>query len=138
MVRQPRNVTVAAILDRAEDPNHISVNYLSQPVAKQTSWKAEDSLSVDCSLHFQVTEPLPNAVRLSEALARVESLKREMRNAKDREQRAVHDLLEDLREKNLVNQELKERLNFYSDFEKAVLRCVLYQHHLIGVTSCLP
>ncbi|KAG5851836.1 hypothetical protein ANANG_G00056050 [Anguilla anguilla] len=41
-----------------------------------------------------------------------------MRNAKDRERRAkntVHGLLEDLRGKNLINEELKERLNFYSD-----------------------
>lgn len=40
-----------------------------------------------------------------------------MRNLKDRERRAkrtVHDLLEDLKGKNLINEELKERLNFYS------------------------
>ena len=52
--------------------------------------------------------------RLSEALARVESLEREKRNSMLWEQRAkknVHeDLLEDLREKNLINEELKDRL----------------------------
>ncbi|KAM3850430.1 THAP domain-containing protein 6-like [Diretmus argenteus] len=55
--------------------------------------------------------------RLSEALARVESLEREKRNAKDRERRAkytVCGLLEDLRGKNLINEELKERLDLYS------------------------
>ncbi|XP_042564097.1 THAP domain-containing protein 6-like [Clupea harengus] len=55
--------------------------------------------------------------RLSEALARVESLERDRRNTKVRERRAkktVHGLLEDLRGKNLINEELKERLDFYS------------------------
>lgn len=44
--------------------------------------------------------------RLGEALARVESLEREMQNAKARERRAkktVQSLLEDLKEKNLIN-----------------------------------
>jgi len=55
--------------------------------------------------------------RLSEALARVGSLEREKRNSMLREQRAkknVHGLLEDLREKNLMNEELKDRLECYS------------------------
>lgn len=56
-------------------------------------------------------------VRLSEALARVESLEREKQNAKARERRAkktVKSLLEDLKEKNLINEELNERLGFHS------------------------
>ncbi|XP_048031120.1 THAP domain-containing protein 6-like [Megalobrama amblycephala] len=109
--------------------------HLQRPVVirtTQASRKAEESLSVDCSQHFQDTDPpLPNADhtyalpasptdlknRLCEALARVESLEREMRNLKDRERRAkrtAHDLLEDLKGKNLINEELKDRLNFYS------------------------
>ncbi|XP_029962572.1 THAP domain-containing protein 3-like [Salarias fasciatus] len=55
--------------------------------------------------------------RLSEALSRVDSLEREMRNAKDRERRAksmLHFLLAYLRRKNLLNEELKERFSFYS------------------------
>lgn len=55
--------------------------------------------------------------RLCEALARVESLEHELRNVKDRERRAnktVRDLLEDLKGKNLINEDLKERLGFYS------------------------
>uniref|UniRef100_A0A3B5KYD2 THAP-type domain-containing protein n=1 Tax=Xiphophorus couchianus TaxID=32473 RepID=A0A3B5KYD2_9TELE len=49
-------------------------------------------------------------VKLCEALERVESLEREMRNAKDRERRAknaLHVLVEDLKGKNLINEELK-------------------------------
>uniref|UniRef100_A0A3Q2PST6 THAP domain-containing protein 6-like n=1 Tax=Fundulus heteroclitus TaxID=8078 RepID=A0A3Q2PST6_FUNHE len=51
--------------------------------------------------------------KLIEALERVENLEREMRNAKDRERRAknaLQVLLEDLKEKNLVNEELKQKL----------------------------
>nr|XP_033487880.1 THAP domain-containing protein 6-like [Epinephelus lanceolatus] len=56
--------------------------------------------------------------RLSDALARVESLEREKQNAKDRERRAkntVCSLLEDLRGKKLINEELKDKLHSYSD-----------------------
>jgi len=52
--------------------------------------------------------------RLSEVPARVE---REKRNSMLRERRAkknVHAILEDLREKNLMNEELKDRLECYS------------------------
>ncbi|XP_053191204.1 THAP domain-containing protein 6-like [Scomber japonicus] len=99
----------------------------------QTSKKAQQSLSVDCSQLVQEAEPLPVPnvdhsyalpsspddlrARLSEALARVESLERERRNAMDRERRAknaVCGLLEDLRVKKLINEELKERLDSYS------------------------
>ncbi|KAF4099695.1 hypothetical protein G5714_019821 [Onychostoma macrolepis] len=55
--------------------------------------------------------------RLCEVLARVEGLEQELRNVKDRERRAkktVCDLLEDLKGKNLINEDLKERLSFYS------------------------
>ncbi|XP_077052491.1 THAP domain-containing protein 6 [Siphateles boraxobius] len=97
----------------------------------KTSKRAEESLSVDCSLQFQETRPPPNVdhsyalpadptglkARLSEALARVESLERDMRNVKKREQRAkniVLSLLEDLSGKNVINEELEHKLNFYS------------------------
>ncbi|XP_067111087.1 THAP domain-containing protein 6-like [Osmerus mordax] len=102
----------------------------------QASRKAEESLSVDCCL--QEPEPLPNVEHLyampasptglktkfSKALARVESLERDMRNTKVRERRAkktLHGLLEDLRGKNLINEELKERLDFYSDLPIGLL-----------------
>ncbi|XP_073322204.1 THAP domain-containing protein 6-like isoform X2 [Pagrus major] len=107
--------------------------HLQRPVAtrtSRTSKKAPESPSVDGSQPVQETEPLPVPnvdhsyalptspddlrARLSEALARVESLEREKRNAKDRERRAkntLRGLLEDLRGKNLTNDELKDDLN---------------------------
>ncbi|XP_037535154.1 THAP domain-containing protein 6 isoform X2 [Nematolebias whitei] len=96
----------------------------------QTSKQVQKTLSLDCSQLVQEDEPLPVPnvdhsyalpssdddlrARLREALARVESLERERRNAKDRERRAknaVSGLLEDLRVKKLINEELKEQLN---------------------------
>ncbi|XP_028266090.1 THAP domain-containing protein 2-like [Parambassis ranga] len=87
----------------------------------QTSKKAQETLSPDRSQLVQEAEPvsvpkvdhsyaLPSSnddlrARLREALARVESLEREKRNAKDRERRAkntVSGLLEDLRLKKLI------------------------------------
>lgn len=61
----------------------------------------------------------PNALkaRLTEALERVQILEREKKNAKAREKRAkttVRSLLAQLSEKNLINEELKDRLEFYS------------------------
>ncbi|XP_054630981.1 THAP domain-containing protein 6-like isoform X2 [Dunckerocampus dactyliophorus] len=105
----------------------------------QTSKRAQESLNVEseCPLNSQQTQPTPPPplpevdhcyalpaspaglkARLTKALARVESLERELRNVKDRERRAkntVFGLLEDLRGKNLINEELKEKLNSYSD-----------------------
>ncbi|XP_077397144.1 THAP domain-containing protein 2-like isoform X1 [Festucalex cinctus] len=64
---------------------------------------------------------LPSAVllkkRLDEALARVECLERESRNAKIRESRAkdtVRCLIDELKEKDLINIELQDKLDFYS------------------------
>ncbi|KAJ8286682.1 hypothetical protein GJAV_G00041960 [Gymnothorax javanicus] len=101
----------------------------------RTSRKAEQSLAVKCCLHFKKTEPPPNEdhsyalpsslsdlkARLNDALARVESLEREMRNVKDRERRAknaVYSLLADLRRKNITNKEPKKRLDFNSRKKK--------------------
>ena len=64
-----------------------------------------------------LASPTVLKARLSEALARVESLECEKRNSMLRERRAkkhVHALLENLREKNLMNEELKDRLECYS------------------------
>ncbi|XP_035990436.1 THAP domain-containing protein 6-like [Fundulus heteroclitus] len=58
--------------------------------------------------------------KLKEALARVECLEREKKNSMTREKRAkttIRCLLGDLKEKNLINEELKERLEFYSDLQ---------------------
>ncbi|XP_051800827.1 THAP domain-containing protein 6-like, partial [Acanthochromis polyacanthus] len=100
--------------------------------------KAEESLPVDLPQHFCKAEPhstvdhnyaLPASptllkARLNEALARVESLEREKRNSMLRERRVkknVHALLEDLQEKNIINEELKDRLECYSDLRVDLL-----------------
>ncbi|XP_034031425.1 THAP domain-containing protein 6 [Thalassophryne amazonica] len=103
-----------------------------------TSRSAEESLSVasqdDPETGTSHPQPQPNddhdyalpasptalKTRLIEALARVESLEREKKNAMAREKRAktiVESLLGDLKEKSLINEELKERLEFYSDLQ---------------------
>lgn len=63
------------------------------------------------------TSPFSLKTRLSEALARVESLERDKKNSMAREKRAkttVRNLLGDLREKNVINEELKLKLDLYS------------------------
>ncbi|XP_062290182.1 THAP domain-containing protein 6-like [Scomber scombrus] len=113
-----------------------------------TSRRSEESLSVasqDAS-HTATSHPQPQPnddhgyalpasptslkAKLNEALARVESLEREKKNAMAREKRAkttVKSLLGDLREKNLINEELEERLEFYSvslpDFRSCPICC---------------
>lgn len=69
---------------------------------------------------------------LNEALARVGSLEREKKNAMAREKMAkttVKSLLGDLREKDLVNEELNERLEFYSGEMK--LACFEIHVHVL-------
>ncbi|XP_033469498.1 THAP domain-containing protein 6-like [Epinephelus lanceolatus] len=103
-------------------------SHLQRPVATRTtkaSRKAEKSPQVDLPQHFLESEPQPNVdhtyalpdspthlkARLTEALAKVESLEREKQNAKKREWRAkktIESLLEDLKKKNLITDELKE------------------------------
>ncbi|XP_034547134.1 THAP domain-containing protein 6 isoform X2 [Notolabrus celidotus] len=107
--------------------------HLQKPVATRTtltSKKAQECPPVVCSQLVQETKPVivPNVdhsyplpaspeelrARLSEALARVRALEKEKRNAKDRERRTkkvVLGLLEDLREKNLIIEELKAQLS---------------------------
>ncbi|XP_072563883.1 THAP domain-containing protein 6-like [Paramormyrops kingsleyae] len=110
--------------------------HLQRPMATRTtltSVRAQENLSVDCSLPVQETEALPDPsvdhsyalptslenlrTRLNEIFSRVESMEREKRKAKDRERRAknrVCGLLQNLREKNLIIEGLKERLDLYS------------------------
>ncbi|XP_061745208.1 THAP domain-containing protein 2-like [Nerophis ophidion] len=100
----------------------------------KTSKKAQERLKVEleCSGNLQQAKPpslhpprvdhcyaLPASpadvkARLTEALARVESLEHELRNVKDRQRRSkntVFCLLEHMRGKNPINVDLKEKLH---------------------------
>ncbi|KAK0152322.1 DNA transposase THAP9 [Merluccius polli] len=114
-------------------PSHLQRISLTRNTT--TSRKAEESLPLDLSLkRFPESKPEPNddhpyalsnsstrlKARHSEALDRVERLEREKQNAKARERTAkktVKSLLEDLKKNNLINEELKERLDFHSDLQ---------------------
>ncbi|KAE8285325.1 THAP domain-containing protein 6 [Larimichthys crocea] len=106
----------------------------------RTSKKAREPLTLDRPKLVQEAKPLPLPnvehcyalpsshddlrARLTEALARVESLERERRNAMDRERRAkytVCSLLHDLMENKLMNEELKEQLEIYSELPLPLL-----------------
>uniref|UniRef100_A0A3Q2P8A9 THAP-type domain-containing protein n=1 Tax=Fundulus heteroclitus TaxID=8078 RepID=A0A3Q2P8A9_FUNHE len=97
----------------------------------RTAKKAEESLAMDLTQFSNKDEPQKNLdhnyalptsptalkAKLSEAWARVESLEREKRNAKIRELRAKKNMgsvLQDLREKNLINENLQDKLECYS------------------------
>ncbi|KAF4100526.1 hypothetical protein G5714_018722 [Onychostoma macrolepis] len=98
--------------------------HLQRPVASQDSQETATSSpqpqpNDDHGYAFPAS-PTALKTRLNEALARVESLEREKKNSVAREKRAkttVKSLLGDLREKNLINEELKEKLEFYSDLQ---------------------
>ncbi|KAM4549427.1 THAP domain-containing protein 6-like isoform 2-T2 [Odontesthes bonariensis] len=112
-------------------PSHLQTPVVTRKA--KTSRKAAESLPVDLSQHSPESEPQPSddhsyafpnspthlKARLSKALARVKSLEREKQKAKARERRAektIKSLLEDLKKKNPINKELKEKLDFHSDF----------------------
>ncbi|XP_017330915.1 THAP domain-containing protein 6 [Ictalurus punctatus] len=72
-----------------------------------------------CDEHSYALDPSPNRVkdRLAQALANMERLQRQLRNAKDRERRCKTTLksaLDDLKERNLITDELHQRLDMYS------------------------
>ncbi|KAM9859031.1 THAP domain-containing protein 6-like [Aulostomus maculatus] len=118
--------------------------HLQKPVktrTTKTSRKAAESLLLNPGVPLRFQEPkhlllhadhsyaLPGSpsdlkARLSQAIARVASLERELRNVKDRERRAksmVSGLLKDLKGKNLINEELKKKLDLYSDLPVQLL-----------------
>ncbi|KAM4544135.1 THAP domain-containing protein 6-like [Fundulus diaphanus] len=112
--------------------------YLQKQEVKRTTLtakKAKESLPLDLTQLSNKDEPQKNLdhnyalptsptalkAKLSEALARVESLEREKRNAKIRELRAKKNMgsvLENLREKNLINENFQEKLEYYSEDSK--------------------
>ena len=81
------------------------------------------------------TSPTAVKAKINQHLARLESLEREKKNTMSREKRAkttVKALLGDLREKNLINEELSEKLAFYSGKTKLALgnSCTCYCYSL--------
>ncbi|XP_077365715.1 2-oxo-4-hydroxy-4-carboxy-5-ureidoimidazoline decarboxylase isoform X2 [Festucalex cinctus] len=115
------------------------------PRMSQTSQKAREPLPVEPPKVEPTPAPIPEPtvdhayastpndlrIKLSEALARVDSLEREKRNARDRERRVrntVSCLLEDLEVKKILNDELKERLDIYSDLPVHLLSKQSHQY----------
>eukprot|EP00066_Takifugu_rubripes_P029108 XP_011618374.1 PREDICTED: THAP domain-containing protein 6-like [Takifugu rubripes] len=82
-----------------------------------------DSVPEPGADHSYALPTSPNDLwsRLGKAMARVESLEREKRNAKERERRArniIRKLVEDLKGKDLINAELKQQLDLCLDKSK--------------------
>ena len=83
--------------------------------------------------HLYALPACPKAIKakLEEASARVRKLQQEKSNALRRENRAKNNMqavLEELKEKNLINDELKDKLDCYSGKIKISHRifCVFY------------
>ncbi|KAG2471421.1 ASTER protein, partial [Polypterus senegalus] len=75
--------------------------------------------SLPCDEHLYAAPPSPDRLKdkLTQAQARVEELQRQLRNAKDRERRCkmtLKSLLVDLKDRNLITEELKQKLGLYS------------------------
>ncbi|KAL2100680.1 hypothetical protein ACEWY4_002441 [Coilia grayii] len=68
--------------------------------------------------HQYCLDPVTTKKKLKEYQDQIEKLRRELRNAKDRERRqrkTVRCLLQELKEKNMLTEELQQKLDFYSD-----------------------
>lgn len=67
--------------------------------------------------HLYCLDPVATKQKLTENQDQIETLRRELRNAKDRERRqkkTVRCLLDDLKEKNMLTEELQQKLDYYS------------------------
>ncbi|KAK2862075.1 hypothetical protein Q5P01_001608 [Channa striata] len=76
--------------------------------------KNVEQLSSD---HLYALDPVKVKKKLTEAQERLEELQRDLRNAKDRERRhkkTVETLLEDLKQRNLLTEELQQKLDLFS------------------------
>ncbi|XP_070759528.1 THAP domain-containing protein 2-like [Enoplosus armatus] len=103
----------------------------STPRSSRTSQKAAAQMCPDVHIklsgdikeatvsdHQYALDPVKVKKKLTEAQEKVEELQRDLRNARDRERRhkkAVKSLLEDLKRKNMLTEELQQKLDFYSD-----------------------
>ncbi|XP_028847028.1 uncharacterized protein LOC114796731 isoform X2 [Denticeps clupeoides] len=75
--------------------------------------------------HLYSLDPVKTKKKLTESLDQVEKLRRELRNARDRERRQkkiMRCLLEDLKEKSTLSEELQQKLDVYSDFPVELLK----------------
>ncbi|XP_029945946.1 THAP domain-containing protein 6-like [Salarias fasciatus] len=109
-------------------PSVFNFTPLKKTVANRTSKalrRAESGPPVERQPNADHSYALPDCpallkARLTEALARVESLERERQSARARERRAyrtVQSLLDDLKKKRLINRELKQKLDHFSDLQ---------------------
>ncbi|XP_029923395.1 uncharacterized protein LOC115370508 [Myripristis murdjan] len=111
-------------------PAHLQMSVATRTTT--TSKRTEDNLPTSLSQdapqpdvrqstdHLYTLPACPDAIKakLQEASARVTKLQRDKSNALRREKRAKNNmqaLLEELKEKNLINEELKDKLECYSD-----------------------
>ncbi|XP_029919572.1 THAP domain-containing protein 2-like [Myripristis murdjan] len=109
--QRPETTRTTATSRRAEQSLQADISPNAPEKQQQPNVELDHNYSLPCS-------PAALKAKLSEASARVLSLEKEKRNAQVRERRAKHvinALLTDLREKNLLNKELNERLQSYSD-----------------------
>nr|XP_020443080.1 THAP domain-containing protein 2-like isoform X2 [Monopterus albus] len=100
----------------------------STPRLSKTSQKAasecpdvhvqpSEDLQQSASDHQYALDPVKVKKKLTEAQEMVEELQRDLRNAKDRERRhkrTMKSLIEDLKRRNMLTEELQQKLDFYS------------------------
>ncbi|KAL2092151.1 hypothetical protein ACEWY4_011949 [Coilia grayii] len=90
-----------------------------EPYPTQQAPAREPGVSVTAVLqdHQYCLDPVTTKKKLKEYQDQIEKLRRELRNAKDRERRqrkTVRCLLQELKEKNMLTEELQQKLDFYS------------------------
>lgn len=96
------------------------------------------SLQLEASDHSYALPANPKVIKakLSAASARVKKLHREKMNALARERRAkknMQALLEELNDKNLLNEELKDKLESYSGKLNIDIKCFVNEMYFVGL-----
>ncbi|KAK0145095.1 DNA transposase THAP9 [Merluccius polli] len=87
--------------------------------------KEPDFFDQPATDHLYFLDPEKTKKNLTECQDQVEKLRRELRNARDREKRqkkTVQCLLDDLTNKNMLSEELQQKLDFYSDLPVEFLK----------------
>ncbi|XP_076121935.1 THAP domain-containing protein 6-like [Alosa pseudoharengus] len=118
-------------------PKHLSK--LPRSRTSRTATKAAkepDFFDQPATDHLYFLDPVKTKQKLTECQDQVEKLRRELRNARDRERRqkkTVQCLLDDLRDKNMLSEELQQKLDFYSDTQKILVLHALEALHERGI-----